>query len=143
MATFPQSEKQRLWWRWLPLLLWCGAIFLLSHQPRAALPRVDAHVDYEPGDVDSWLGNLGIDRDVILKKGSHLLAYGLLALLAFWACENLHQAFWLALLYAILDEMHQGLIPERTARLADVLLDGMGAASILLLLWRYRRRRGE
>ena len=119
-------------WRWILVIAWCGAIFYLSHQPRTALPRAKAHVDYEPAAFDAWLGQWGIDRDVVIKKGSHLVGYAVLALLVYSAGGNVHQAFWMALLYAVLDELHQGMVPGRSSSLTDVLLDAVGAAAVLL-----------
>ena len=116
MDATKRTLSTRKWWLWTLVLAWCGAIFYLSHQPRTALPRADAHVHYEPSEFDVWLGQWGIDRDVVIKKGSHLVGYAVLALLAFWATGNVHQAFWIALLYAVLDEFHQGLVPGRSSK---------------------------
>lgn len=101
--------------RWAPLIVWMALIFLLSQQPKGAIPS------YGP-----W--------DLLVKKGAHFAAYGLLALLARWAGFKPWAALFLALAYAAGDELHQIPIPGRNGRVADVLIDGMGAATALALL---------
>ena len=79
MDATKRTLSARKWWLWTLVLAWCGAIFYLSHQPRTALPRADAHVHYEPSEFDVWLGQWGIDRDVVIKKGESykfVLSYG-------------------------------------------------------------------
>jgi len=43
--------------------------------------------------------------------------------------------------YAITDEIHQAFVPGRQAQATDVLIDTLGAAIGLLLLWTFGRRR--
>jgi VanZ family protein len=43
-------------------------------------------------------------------------------------------AFIATLVYAFVDEWHQGWVPGRTSSLEDVLLDGVGAAAFLVCL---------
>lgn len=101
--------------RWAPLFLWMAAIFIVSNQPSGALPA------YGP-----W--------DVVVKKGGHFLAYALLALLARYAGLRAPAALLLAVAYAISDEFHQLFVPGRNGSVADVVIDGLGALSALLLL---------
>lgn len=44
-------------------------------------------------------------------------------------------AFVIALLYAIFDEWHQSLVPNREARLLDVGIDMVGMVTALGLIW--------
>lgn len=110
--------------RWLPLLLWMGAIFTLSHQPSDTIPQFGV-----------W--------DLLFKKGAHFGAYALLALLALrvtavgkrpFTHHPLLFAFLITLLYAISDEFHQTFVPGRHGRFADVLIDAAGGATALLML---------
>gem|GEM_PF-1397817 len=101
--------------RWAPLIVWMALIFLLSHQPKGAIPS------YGP-----W--------DLLVKKGAHLAAYGLLALLARRAGFKPWAALFVAVAYAAGDELHQIPITGRNGRVADVLIDGVGAATALALL---------
>lgn len=101
--------------RWAPLILWMAAIFIVSDQPKEAIPA------YGP-----W--------DFLVKKGGHFLAYALLALLARNAGLRAPAALLLALGYAISDEVHQLFVPGRDGNVVDVVIDGLGALSALLLL---------
>ena len=100
--------------RWLPLLAWMALIFAFSHQPKGALPSYGV-----------W--------DLLVKKGAHIAAYAVLALLARGAGLSLVPAAILAGLYAISDEFHQTFIPGRNGTVADVLIDLVGVALGLLL----------
>ena len=118
----------RTWlFQWGPAIAWMGAIFFVSAQ--SSLPQAP----------DTLL-------DLILKKGLHMIAYGVLAGL-FWHALNGRPAFpragmsWLlAVLYAVTDEYHQTFVPGRHGRPMDLLFDGVGALIALWLLWRWERR---
>ncbi len=113
-AEFPLRIRTRLF-RWIPALLWMGWIFFLSARPD--LPHAP-----EP-----WL-------DVALKKAGHALLYGVLARLYLYALGGPRPpspprgglAWFLTLLYAISDEVHQAFVPGRTPSIWDVLIDGIG-----------------
>jgi VanZ family protein len=94
-------------------------IFFLSAQP----------------DLDSGLGTL----DLVLRKLVHLAEYAALVLLWAWALRPgtdrpLAFAAAIALLYAISDEYHQGLIEGRNGSPVDVAIDalGVGIGAVLL-----------
>ena len=110
--------------RWLFLLLWMGAIFLVSHQPATELP------------------NWGL-WDVLLKKGAHFAAYAVLAVLALRAVGDWQRpyvwAFVITAVYAISDEFHQTFVPGRNGSAWDVLLDAGGGLTALMAM-RYRAR---
>ena len=107
--------------RWLPLLAWMALIFYFSHQPKGALPSYGV-----------W--------DLLVKKGAHMVAYALLALLARRAGLELGPAAVLAAVYAVSDEFHQTFIPGRNGTVADVLIDLVGVAlGVLLYPWLQRR----
>ena len=101
--------------RWVPLVAWMALIFYFSHQPKGSIPS-----------YGSW--------DVLVKKGGHFAAYGLLALLARRAGLRSPAALVLAVVYAVSDEVHQLYIPGRNGQFLDVLIDGAGAATALALL---------
>jgi|YNPBryBLVA2012_1023415.scaffolds.fasta_scaffold00604_5 VanZ family protein len=108
--------------RWGPPLAWMGLIFFLSSQPDL------------PSAPEAWL-------DLLLKKGAHALAFGVLAWLYLRALRGPAApsdrlrllSLALAVVYAISDEAHQSFVPGRTPRAADVLIDTLGAVSVLLL----------
>jgi VanZ family protein len=75
--------------------------------------------------------------DYWIKKGSHMLGYGLLAL-TYWHGLGRDRKHWwlawlLAILYAITDEFHQSFVAGRHRSSLDVILfDSTGS---LIALW--------
>ncbi|MFO7742272.1 MAG: VanZ family protein [Anaerolineae bacterium] len=115
-------------WRWLPALAWMGLIFFVSAQP--SLPSAPA-----------WW-------DLILKKTMHAVAYAILtclylrALRGTWEDDRITRVAGviLAVAYAISDEVHQTFVPGRNGTWVDVLLDGVGILSVMLLDSRHANR---
>ena len=116
--------------RWLPAALIMAVIFGFSSTPSAQLP------------------SFGL-LDFVVKKGAHMLGYGLLAC-AYWVGLGLEKRrWWLALLFAILyamsDEFHQSFVPGRHPSWVDVFgFDGGGALiglSLVKYWWMNRNRR--
>jgi VanZ family protein len=110
----------RAWW---PAFAMIAAIFMFSSIPSSQMPV-----------FGGW--------DVIVKKGGHMLGYGLLTV-AFWrGFEWKKRLFWLpfvlAVLYASTDEFHQSFVPGRHSSPVDVGIDAIGSA-ILLSLWAWAR----
>jgi len=77
--------------------------------------------------------------DLLVKKGGHMVGYGLLAVAYLHALArksggpraNLAQVVWailLAGLYGATDEFHQLFVAGRGASLMDVMIDTVGAA---------------
>jgi VanZ family protein len=111
---------------WGPALLVMVLIFFISSRPSSALPNF------------SW-------ADSLIKKGGHVLGYGLLAL-AYWRGFGLRAgkqpvAWLLALAYAVTDEIHQSFVPGRHPSPVDVVLfDNLGALLALLVYTYYHQR---
>ena len=88
--------------------------------------------------------------DFIVKKGGHMIGYGLLAL-SYWyglsrggrevAPLTWGLAWTLAVLYAMTDEYHQSFVPGRGPRWTDVGIDAAGAALVLYLFSRWHKRK--
>lgn len=111
--------------RWIPALLVMLAIFALSSRP-----------DYDLPNFHGW--------DYFIKKGAHMIGYGLLALSYFRALPNRNYklAWLLAVLYSATDEVHQSLVPGRHAAITDVLIfDNLGAIVALSLYYFCGRKR--
>jgi VanZ family protein len=112
--------------RWVPALVGMAIIFGFSSVPSKEMP------------------SFGL-LDYIVKKGAHMLGYGLLAL-AYWYGLRLDKRRWwlallLAVLYAITDEFHQSFVLGRHPSWVDVLIfDGGGAALTLLAASWIRKR---
>jgi VanZ family protein len=112
--------------RWLPAIAIMIVIFGFSSIPSQEMPS-----------FGFW--------DLIIKKGAHMLGYGLLAL-ALWFGMHFDKRLWwlvllLALVYALSDEFHQAFVPGRHPSWVDALIiDGSGAALMLLAIGIMRRR---
>lgn len=107
--------------RWLPAVAVAALIFWLSSIP-------DLHVTH------GW-------QEFVLRKGAHLVVYGLLALACLRGGRDLLLAFGLTVAYAVTDEFHQSFVPGRVGAPRDVLIDAAGAAVALLLVGRMQRVR--
>jgi VanZ family protein len=97
-----------------------------------------------------WLtpSQIGVTHSLI-RKAAHVMEYAILALLWFRALVRgttlgAFRSAWLALviciLVAIADESHQATLPERTASVADVVLDSVAATAALVPAWLGRGR---
>jgi VanZ family protein len=108
--------------RWLPALTWMAVIFLLSSQSGLRVTE-----------------DAAVDRPI--RTVAHLSSYALLAGLVLFALgglgrpslRNVVLAMAVTALYAVSDELHQALVPDRTGRAADVFVDVIGAAAGLLV----------
>jgi len=93
------------------------------------------------------------DWHFYIRKGGHVVGYGILSVLLFRAWRASLPAMssvnwtlrWSAIailgtaIVASLDEWHQSFLPSRTGRWQDVVLDtcaGIGAQLLILLLWK-------
>lgn len=100
-------------------------IFLFSGQPGSEVPTFD------------W-------ADRIIKKGGHMIGYGLLAL-SYWRAFDFKEekrwiAWLLAVLYAVMDETHQSFVPGRNSAIWDVIIfDNFGALIALWFIYYYRK----
>jgi len=115
----------RNWW---PAILMMTLIFIASDTSGSDLPRFGI-----------W--------DFMVKKGGHLTGYALLGIallrgLTSGGAASRRQALLasvLAALYAFTDEFHQRFTPGRSASIADVAIDTLGAAFGLLVWARFRK----
>jgi VanZ family protein len=102
-------------------------IFFFSSQPSSNLPDFN------------WL-------DRIVKKGGHMVGYGLLAV-AYWRVFDLKgERRWLVwllcMLYAVSDEWHQSKVPGRHPSAWDIMIfDNFGALISLWLISRHRKQK--
>ena len=107
------TRRVRVWGpAWAMMVL----IFVLSSM--SELPRV-------PGGFD-------VDDGV-----AHAVAYGVLAggALRRVSVEAAWLAVLLATLYGVTDEVHQRFVPGRTAEVADLIADAVGATAAAGLIW--------
>ncbi len=113
--------------RWAAVATWMALIFFLSAQPH--------------------LPNLAPGLPGVEEIGGHLSAYGILAVLVWWALRGLASqapATWALLvtvLYGVTDEFHQSFVPGRTMTVEDLVVDLIGASlGLLLVSWVHLRR---
>lgn len=146
---------------WLVPIGWMGVIFYSSSTPyedQDIKPLLGGLIDLsflEP--FVGWIeftynhsvisvGKLGITGflEFFIRKGAHVTVFFLLACLiyiAFIKTSNLNKhvimmvSFLLTVLYAVSDEIHQGLTPNRTPYLGDVVLDSVGALAAVLFIF--------
>ena len=116
--------------RWIPAIVMMAIIFVASSTPSSELPN-----------YGFW--------DMLVKKGGHMMGYGLLSI-AWWYGFSFDSkkgwlAWLLAFIYAISDEFHQSFTPGRNPSAVDVLFfDGGGALvglSTLVIWFRMRAKK--
>jgi VanZ family protein len=147
-ATHRKIWRGRIF-RYAPLILWIGLIFLassnlgsMSHTSRIIRP------------ILLWLFPSAPDETIDLyhsyiRKCAHFTEY---AILAFWAARGLINSrreflrdYWPACGFLIVaavaatDEFNQSFNPARTSSIYDVLLDCAGGASLILIFYIFRR----
>ncbi|WP_279620835.1 VanZ family protein [Priestia megaterium] len=81
----------------------------------------------------------GFNLEFILRKIAHLSFFGVLGLLFYWNLKEQRYRYlkaWLCLAaFAFLDEVHQAFIIGRDGRIVDVMIDSLGGAILLFLLY--------
>lgn len=134
-------ETSKPFSRWYSAILMMAVIFIFSSIPSTSLPSFSY-------------------ADLFVKKGGHMLGYGLLAISYFYGLGGIPRrtagengnikilftapivlAWIFAVLYALTDEFHQSFVPGRQASLVDIGVDAVGAAGMLWLyhLWQKRK----
>lgn len=159
---------RKRYYYWLLPLTWMGIIFYSSAQPyekqdikpmlletvnlsflEPFLGWVDFEYNHSEVSVNT-LGTIGV-IEFFIRKGAHFVAFFVLLLLfylAFRATVNwsfkriVAVSISLTIAYAIIDELHQGLTPNRTPYIGDIFIDGFGAttACMFLLFFRIKKR---
>ena len=113
--------------RWAAVIAWMGVIFFLSSRP----------------DLPNFAPGLPGFEEI----GGHLIAYGVLAALLWWALRGTgvrYPATWalvLAVSYGATDEFHQSFVPGRDMSLSDLMVDLIGASATLLIVTLLHARR--
>jgi VanZ family protein len=129
---------------WGPVWVLMALIFVFSAQPKSAPPSGADRV-YFSGVMPIFTAR---NWEVLVKKGAHVAAYGLLAALIMRGLlaqgqpprAAAHFAILLAVSYALTDELHQIFVPGRHASVLDIGFDYVGAAGACLLVRRVRAR---
>jgi len=124
-----QSKLRNFLICWLPLIIYCLAIYIQSGQPG---PELIPDVRF-------------------LDKFLHFGAYGLLGVLFFRAYETLPLknfknlliliSIGSAALYGISDEIHQYFVPSRHADVMDVIANTIGSICGVYLFYRWKNQK--
>jgi VanZ family protein len=141
---------------WLPVLVWMAVIFTASsdahsyeHSSRIIAPLLYWLFPHISANTVDWVV-------FIARKCAHVAEYSILALLLWrairrpqkndprpWNRREAGIALLVVACYAATDEFHQVFVATRTPRVHDVVIDTLGGAAGLLLLWligRWRKR---
>lgn len=136
---------------WLPVIAWMLLIFFGSTDLLSS-ERTSRII----GPVLRWLiPDVSAETirqvQVLARKAAHLIEYAVLALLLWrarrqdrprpWTWREAGLVLSLTALYAVTDELHQGLVASRYCSVVDVLVDAAGSALGLVLLWSMERGR--
>ncbi|MFW6051898.1 MAG: VanZ family protein [Myxococcota bacterium] len=125
------APGRRIFWAWLPAVLYMGLIFALS-----SLELHAPAVEYFP----------------LRDKGLHALEYAVLgfllahAALRTWPVRALWRVASVAVVlgvgWGVLDELHQALVPYRTADALDLAADAVGTVVGVVVRVGVRAARG-
>ena len=109
--------------RWLPVFLWAVVIFALSSIQQITV-----------AEFFLW--------DFAAKKVAHLGEYAVLYALILRAIEKKWVlSFFLTMIYAMSDEIHQSFVPGRTASILDFGIDLSGANLAAYTIWKLNQIR--
>lgn len=135
------AMKRRLFW-WILVILWCELIFFFTKSPIFTGENTASLIDRTTQISDSVILTYA---NIAIRKLAHILAFGILASLIWKAIQPRRWSFiiaWgLATLYAVTDEWHQSLVPNRSESIQDVMLDSVGALLFLGIIYMRRKRR--
>ena len=122
------------WLRWIPVILWCALIFHATASPA----YTGKHTEQVVAEVLLSSPPAKVELiNIVIRKSTHVLIFGTLALLVWWALPSASSsrvfgwreagAWLLATAYGASDEWHQVFAPGRTPEVHDVLIDSAGA----------------
>lgn len=138
---------------WSPALLWIIVINLMSIDLFSG-----AHTGEVLFQVLAWLGVAPSHWGAVnlaVRKAAHVTEYGILSGTLFWSLRRTtlpavrrawdfrwaRTAWLVCAVVAVIDELHQMLVPSRTPAVHDVVIDCAGAAAVQLALWLMLRDR--
>lgn len=130
-------------------LLWTGVIFSFSLQPAEASASLSGGLLKTLLNWFHWLTGLQIPvsfAHFLIRKTAHFLEFFLLGVFACQTSRLLLKKWWPALLYggliAVTDEVIQYFTGSgRAMRVTDMLLDTVGVAVAILVMWYFGKIR--
>ena len=126
------------------LILWCCVVFFFSSQSGDESTRssdiiVNRVESAHEGVRAQVIENSEFSLTDVVRKIAHIMEYGVLASVAYFAFRRFSWAFVFSVLYAASDEIHQIFVPGRGPRVTDVLIDSFGAILALSLICLFKK----
>jgi VanZ family protein len=96
------------------------------------------------GNTGFFSYSISIHPDYLIHKAGHIILYGLLGSFLYKVVgRSIYWAIPLVVLFAIGDEVHQGIVPGRSSRFGDIVLDTMAAAVFMYVSHRKQIKVGN
>lgn len=127
--------NKRKWWL-ATAIIWMAVIFVCTQLPYFTGQRTadTIHKTIAPSANEEKIDVLNL----VVRKATHIIAFGLLAFFLFKSREPKRSAYLFSglvtIIYAFSDEWHQSFMPGRTASFHDVMFDAFGALLALSIL---------
>ncbi len=130
--------------RWLPAVCIMALIFFLSSIPNLHFfdnlpPGLLAFIrkfSWRFGETGFFSYAVSLHPDYIIHKLGHIVLFGLLGMSLYNAGRSIYWSMLTVILFAVSDELHQGLIAGRSGRFGDIVLDTVSAALFVYFSWR-------
>jgi VanZ family protein len=123
-------QRSHLVWYWLPVFIWMAGIFYLSSRsnPSSFLPSSGHSINIDRlAHIAEYTGLAALLYRALRKQGDERDFSA--------APSHLCTPVLIALAYAVLDELHQELVPGRSFELADIGYDLAGIIVAVGLIW--------
>ena len=136
--------------RWLPatglvsILYYLSSIPALHVVPKRWLPlwldELLASYSLKIGTSGFFSYGLSLHPEFVVRKLGHFFAFALLGASVYFAVRRKWVAIVLTIGLAVLDEVHQGMVPGRDCRFWDMVLDSVAAVyGVVVCRWWERR----
>jgi VanZ family protein len=132
---------QKRWIWWVVIIIFGVAFYRFTASPLSN----DAHTLMLLKRLKFLSGPELILLTKIVRKAAHLCTFAVLAMClrnAMYPHPMTYPSAWvLSTLYGAGDEFHQLFVPGRTPLFSDVMIDSLGAAlGLLIIYWSHRKR---
>ena len=137
-------QKIRIYLNWIVVVLYLAMIFYFSSQDGTRSHKVSSELlQYlrfllvlVPEWLHDYLSGLYKNMELVLRKAAHFTEYFILSLIFYRAMaisgarakKSMVATLVFCFLYAVSDELHQVFVPGRAFAAADILIDTLGAA---------------
>ena len=119
----------------LLIIIWLLLIYLFSNQNGSISTKITNDV------LEKYLGFINSDLTfILLRKLAHFMEYLVLGILIYNLLKEFNLSninlisILLCFMFACFDEIHQLFISRRTGNILDVVIDGIGALSGILII---------